>query len=409
MTLALIPAALTRDLSFLAPASALGVVAYALAYVAIFVDGAKRQTESTSHIISHALLASPHAATWSAVVDSFGVICFSMGLPVLTFQVQRSMTQPTAFMTVLNVTLILVTALYVIIGAGGASLYANSAIGVQAIILSNINQNSITGTIIKGIVAVTLILTAPLSLVPALNTLETIVYGDVNANEHSSSSSTSSSLSESTPLLVQPKLLHTQSLSTSSSVEDASGFNTPTPTMTTTKPFKSIIVHSRIDSRINIADIDTAATVTPAILTTTNASPLSTGKSKAVRFTHSSSTASSESTSTSSSSSSTARPNGLDSGTGVVDVATITPPSLVAKSDIDQMLDDDSDDSDSDIDSDEDAITPSSKAKTIRRNSFRRNNNNKNINFSSSLLQYFNINNNNNNYNIFLSLSNLFI
>ena len=168
MTIALIPAAVTRDLSFLAPASALGVVAYALAYVAIFVDGAKRQTDTTAHIISHAFLAAPHAATWSAVVDSFGVICFSMGLPVLTFQVQRSMTQPTAFMTVLNLTLTVVTALYVIIGAGGASLYANSAIGVQSIILSNITQNSMTGTVIKGIVAVTLILTAPLSLVPAL-------------------------------------------------------------------------------------------------------------------------------------------------------------------------------------------------------------------------------------------------
>ena len=189
----LLPFSLIHDLSFLSFASVLGTLAYLVSFVLIFVYG------GTSY--QHFTLSSESLLPFSVVdvLSTFGVLSFSLGVPVLTFVLQESMSQPERFAHVMDGTMAAVFVLLTTIGILGVALFGtvsqtHSSLPpsihhhpdtttlqlthqVRPIILSNLDPSSYVSLTVQLLITVTLLLTAPLSLAPALNLLQSIVFG----------------------------------------------------------------------------------------------------------------------------------------------------------------------------------------------------------------------------------------
>ena len=204
----LLPFSLVHDLSFLSFASVLGTAAYLLSFVLIFTYGG---SSSRQHFTLSADSLLPLSVV--DVLSTFGVLSFSLGVPVLTFALQESMAQPERFASVMDATMAAVFVLLTTIGTLGVALFGTLSRShsstppsihhqpgsggstlllthqVRPIILSNLDPTSYVSLTVQLLIAVTLLLTAPLSLAPALNLLQSIAFGtpdaaDANGHEH---------------------------------------------------------------------------------------------------------------------------------------------------------------------------------------------------------------------------------
>ena len=189
----LLPFSLIHDLSFLSFASVLGTLAYLLCFVLIFIyggTGSQHFTLNTDSLLPVSLV---------DVLSTFGVLSFSLGVPVLTFVLQESMAQPERFAHVMDCTMAVVFVLLTVIGIFGVALFGTATRThstmspsihhhtdtatlqlthqVRPIILSNLNASSYVSLTVQLLITVTLLLTAPLSLAPALNLLQSIAFG----------------------------------------------------------------------------------------------------------------------------------------------------------------------------------------------------------------------------------------
>ena len=189
----LLPFSLIHDLSFLSFASVLGTLAYLVSFVLIFIYGGTSNqhfTLSTDSLLPVSLV---------DVMSTFGVLSFSLGVPVLTFSLQESMSQPERFAHVMDGTMAAVFIILTTIGTLGVALFGTASQThstlspsihhhsstdtlqlthqVRPIILSNLDASSYISLVVQLLITVTLLLTAPLSLAPALNLLQSIAFG----------------------------------------------------------------------------------------------------------------------------------------------------------------------------------------------------------------------------------------
>ena len=189
----LLPFALVHDLSFLSFASVLGTVAYLVSFLLIFIYGGTSYQHFT--LTTDSLL----PASLVDVLSTFGVLSFSLGVPVLTFILQESMAQPERFARVMDATMAAVFILLTLIGTLGVALFGTATRThstmspsihhhtgtaevqlthqVRPIILSNLDPSSFMSLTVQLLITITLLLTAPLSLAPALNLLQSIAFG----------------------------------------------------------------------------------------------------------------------------------------------------------------------------------------------------------------------------------------
>ena len=206
--LALLPFVCVRDLARLGGVSAVGVLAYVMSLVLIFAAGwlqnsfqlAQELWLPASAPASAALPPSASSSTSTAwilggrLASGFGVVSFSLGVPILAFQLQESMVRPRKFLRTLDRTLALVCAAYIAIGVIGVAVFAEVlaqpasedsagatvaavAAGVQPMLLNNLPLSSWEGLTARLLVCLVLLLTSPLTLVPALDLLEMLVCG----------------------------------------------------------------------------------------------------------------------------------------------------------------------------------------------------------------------------------------
>lgn len=180
----LIPFIFIRDIGKLAYVSGLAVFAYIGAFVVIYQQG------STLHPLTLSMdQLTKTAVSTTTIFESLGVVCFSLGVPILCFTLQESMAKPRNFVRTLDRTLACVAIAYIAIGVIGVAIFAQATIypdesisghklhGVQPIILANMPSDSLIGSIAIGIVAAVLLFTSPLTFVPALGLLENIIFG----------------------------------------------------------------------------------------------------------------------------------------------------------------------------------------------------------------------------------------
>ena len=196
----LLPFSLIHDLSFLSFASALGTLAYLVSFVLIFIYAIIGGTSDRQHqftLTTDSLL----PVSVVDVLSTFGVLSFSLGVPVLTFMLQESMAQPERFARVMDSTMAAVFVLLTVIGVLGVALFGTVSLThsnvspsihhhsssstattlqthqVRPIILSNLDASSYMSLAVQLLISITLLLTAPLSLAPALNLLQSIAFG----------------------------------------------------------------------------------------------------------------------------------------------------------------------------------------------------------------------------------------
>jgi len=100
---------------------------------------------------------------------------FSIGIPVIAYQLQESMAEPSKFERTVESTFTVLYFIFVLIGVFGNLLFAHSVEGVQPIIISNLPKNSTPSSIVKVVVSLMLLFSIPLSLVPALNLLDSVI------------------------------------------------------------------------------------------------------------------------------------------------------------------------------------------------------------------------------------------
>jgi len=193
--LVLLPFSFCSDLSFLSWASLSGVLCYAVAYTSIFYYGA------TTYSLRFDWNMVPIGAFYE-LMEFAGVAFFSLGIPLLTFSLQESMKDQSKFLPTLDRTLTIIALIYVAIGVIGYGLFVNAPGSVHSIIISNLPEGAWYAGGVKLILVATLLFSAPLSLVPSLNMLRSIL------NLTPLSLSLSSQPNESTKLLsARPSLL----------------------------------------------------------------------------------------------------------------------------------------------------------------------------------------------------------
>ena len=234
--LLLLPFTFLRDLSFFSFASLIGTASYLLSFALIFYYGFTTGSgASASHFHLPASFLYPHSLL--DLLSTFGILSFSLGIPVLTFSLQESMQSPQLFSRVMDATMLAVSCGLCIIGVLGVGLFGtarslHSAVSpsvhhhsavhervvmdqVRPIILSNLPPDSALSLAANCLIAFTLLLTAPLSLAPALNLLEGILIPN---NSSSATASSSSSLPE------HKHLLSSASTSSSASASSSHGY-----------------------------------------------------------------------------------------------------------------------------------------------------------------------------------------
>ena len=215
----LLPFTWFRDLSFLSFASVLGTASYIASFALIFAYGF-----STAPLALPSSLLSPHSLL--SLMTTIGTLSFTLGVPVLTFAIAESMQTPSHFTRVMDATMAVIAVVFSVIGVLGVGLFsvreahphhhpASPSLHhgahhhaarllteqVQPIILSNLPSSSTLSLVTQGLISVTLLLTAPLSLAPALNLLESIFARHSSAPSSSHSAAASSSDSEHAALL----------------------------------------------------------------------------------------------------------------------------------------------------------------------------------------------------------------
>ena len=226
--LLLLPFAFLRDLSFLSFASVLGTASYAASFALIFAYGF-----SSSPSVSLPLEAlSPRSSV--SLLTTVGTLSFTLGIPVLTFAIAESMREPSQFTRVMDVTMAVIAVVFSCIGVLGVALFSvrevrESSVSpsihhhgqqhvvrllhqVQPIILSNLPASSVLSVLTQLLISVTLLLTAPLSLAPALNLLESIFAPRTplpSAVVLPSTAAPSAAAEETAPLLVASHASHT--------------------------------------------------------------------------------------------------------------------------------------------------------------------------------------------------------
>jgi len=207
--LALLPFIFVRDIAFLGSVSAVGVAAYIFSFLLIFIHGGMHNGLQLHWAQLLPVSDGGHmtvASVGGHVASGFGVVSFSLGVPILTFQLAESMRRPSKFLRTLDRTLGIVAAAYLLVGVLGVGLFASAlakqaenhrplmAAGVQPMLLNNLPLHNWMGITTRLLVCVVLLLTSPLSLVPALEILETLLFG------RSNSTAVAGVVNESTPL-----------------------------------------------------------------------------------------------------------------------------------------------------------------------------------------------------------------
>ena len=123
-----------------------------------------------------------------------------VGIPVLTFELEESMKDPKQFNSALNFALVLVGIAFSVIGIAGASCFTDA----QPIIISNLPSTSSYAVLVKLAVAATLLFTIPLTLSPALNLLEKLIFAKFNKYNNKNNEN-NKIINESTSLLMNGK------------------------------------------------------------------------------------------------------------------------------------------------------------------------------------------------------------
>jgi len=110
-----------------------------------------------------------------ALMQFFGVVSFSVGIPVIAYQLQESMAEQDKFGRTVDITLSVIGIFFVLIGVFGVALFSQAPEGVQSIIISNLSSTSTLCVGVKIVVSIMLLSSIPLSFVPALNMLDGVL------------------------------------------------------------------------------------------------------------------------------------------------------------------------------------------------------------------------------------------
>lgn len=182
----LLPFSLIRELNFLSFVSALSTISYVIAFICIFTYGYLYGHQESIQSIEFTKFGSSES-----LGRSFGMLTFSLGIPVMSLTLEEELQQPTKFHSILNRSMFVVCVSYITIGCIGCILFDH----VHEIIISNLSNDSIITGAVKLMVAVTLLLSCPLSLSPALNLIEHLcchrfTNTDIHPQNHSVRSNT---------------------------------------------------------------------------------------------------------------------------------------------------------------------------------------------------------------------------
>lgn len=113
--------------------------------------------------------------SFNDISNCVGVTAFGLGLPVVAFQLQESMKHPSAFLSLVNMSLVAVFVSFGTVGTLGCGFFSlSSPTGALPNIIDNLG-GGVASDIVKALVSLTLLLTQPLCLVCALNVLESAV------------------------------------------------------------------------------------------------------------------------------------------------------------------------------------------------------------------------------------------
>jgi vesicular inhibitory amino acid transporter len=163
-----IPLVCAPHLKFLAGSSAIGLVALAVGFSAIFVYGFSEFEGVTCASPSLWGSSLSHFAAW------FGVAAFCFGIPPIQLSISEAMSDPTQFTSILGYALSIVVVFYLVCGVGSAWLFRCSSISEN--ILTNLPEDSIFASILRLACCAVTLTSIPLCLVPAADMLTSVLH-----------------------------------------------------------------------------------------------------------------------------------------------------------------------------------------------------------------------------------------
>lgn len=189
-TIFLLPFALIRELTWLNGVTILATLAYVVGFIVIFIYGFglqdKQQNDATyeKHILHNTKPISWLFNTIQGCMIAFGTLTFSLDTPTMVFMFEEEMKEPEKFTRTLYYAMSTVCVTLICVGTLGVYLFHYTDNGVQSIIISNLPSSGWITNSVKIAVAITLLLSAPLSLSPALNLFEHVLTNQHNDSCH---------------------------------------------------------------------------------------------------------------------------------------------------------------------------------------------------------------------------------
>jgi amino acid permease len=206
------PLSLIRDLSHLSWVAVLGIASYSAAVVAITAQGltaAYGANAATGPAVSAArtLWGDLAGAQYWSVPDAgagsqsllltvfqfLGMVAFSFGIPALAFDLESAMAKPMRrlYGVTMAMTTATVSVLYAVLGVllavvfstdpTGADASTPRGAGVAPLVLLSLKPSAVSRAVTAAIAVTMLCALTPTLLTPALNLLETLVFGHVPA------------------------------------------------------------------------------------------------------------------------------------------------------------------------------------------------------------------------------------
>ncbi len=201
ITVLLTPTILAHDLTSLTFVSLFGVTSYVIAMIIVVTSALSQMTVPFWHtLINSPLWALPPGPLVHSLVQFTGMVAFSYGVPVLTFDLDEAMAKPARLPRALYTASLVVGSLYCLVGltlvvafADPSSTTAAATQGIQPFILMNLPQGSaVMGFIGLGLMFTMLCSLPVTQLIPSANLLETLVFGPKSGSSTTSCSSSNS-------------------------------------------------------------------------------------------------------------------------------------------------------------------------------------------------------------------------
>lgn len=146
-----------------------GCITYLVALVVIFVVGFTTEPLTFTWEMMQ-------PTTWHDDMAFFGIVSFSLAVPVLALPIYESMADPSKFVATNTATLFVVGIVFCVFGVLTNGFF--SASGIEPIIINNLPQEWAATYAVKIAVSLTLLVSSPIGMVPALAMLENWLFGN---------------------------------------------------------------------------------------------------------------------------------------------------------------------------------------------------------------------------------------